>query len=110
MSSIMRRRSGEIFSGESFMVLLRLRYEAECLTSQHTKQNLRGQPIANLRSKPPLPRERFSPSTPICHSRPAASRQSDQLFCFASTSRASLSCVQFGAYLSASSYLVSASF
>jgi len=63
MSSIMRRRSGEIFSGESFMALLRLRYEAECLTSQHTKQNLRGQPIANLRSKPPLPRERFSPAT-----------------------------------------------
>src|ERR1700677_2335318 len=44
MSSIMRRRSGEIFSGESFMVLLRLRYEAECLTSQHTKQNPRDQP------------------------------------------------------------------
>src|SRR6202021_1315489 len=43
MSSIMRRRSGEIFSGESFMVLLRLRYEAECLTSQLTKQNLRDQ-------------------------------------------------------------------
>src|SRR5450631_1965877 len=43
MSSIMRRRSGEIFSDESFMVLLRLRYEAECLTSQLTKQNLKGQ-------------------------------------------------------------------
>jgi hypothetical protein len=30
---------------ESFMVLLRLRYEAECLTAQLTKQNLSGQPI-----------------------------------------------------------------
>ena len=44
MSSIMRRRSGEIFSGESFMALLRLRDEADCLTVQHTKQNLRPQP------------------------------------------------------------------
>jgi hypothetical protein len=40
MSSIMRRRSGEIFSGESFMVLLRLRYEAEYLMSKLTKQSL----------------------------------------------------------------------
>src|SRR5882757_7666012 len=43
MSSIMRRRSGEILSGESFMALLRLRNEAECLSSQLTKQNLRDQ-------------------------------------------------------------------
>jgi hypothetical protein len=52
-----------------------LRYEAECLTSQHTKQNLRGQPIANPRSKPPLPRERFSPTTLSCQSRTAAFRK-----------------------------------
>jgi len=29
------------------MVLLRLRYEAECLTSQRTKQNLGGQPTGD---------------------------------------------------------------
>jgi hypothetical protein len=46
MSSIMRRRSGEIFSGESFMALLRLRYEADCLKSKLTKQNPRGQPCS----------------------------------------------------------------
>src|SRR6267154_1172541 len=43
------------------MALLRLQNEAECLTSQHTKQNLRDQPFADARSKLPLPRERFSP-------------------------------------------------
>jgi hypothetical protein len=32
---------------DSFMALLRLRYEAECLTSQLTKRNLSGQPIPN---------------------------------------------------------------
>src|SRR5579859_7843220 len=54
------------------MALLRLRNEAECLTSQLTKQNLGGQPTADARSKPPLPRERFSPLAryrPV-HSRP----------------------------------------
>jgi hypothetical protein len=43
------------------MALLRLRYEAECLIAQLTKQNLSGQPIPDARSKPPLQRERFSP-------------------------------------------------
>jgi len=61
MSSSIRCRSGEISWVESFMALLRLRYEAECLTSQLTKQNRSGQPTPNARSKPPLPRERFSP-------------------------------------------------
>jgi hypothetical protein len=37
-------RSGEIFSGESFMALLRLRNEADRLTSQLTKQSLSDQP------------------------------------------------------------------
>src|SRR6202790_1008563 len=73
MSSIMRRRSGEIFSGESCMVLLRLRYEAECLTSKLTKQNPEGQPCCQPRPKPPLPRERFSPSTPCSLSWASAS-------------------------------------
>ena len=53
MSSIMRRRSGEIFSGESFMALFLSRNEAECLTSKHTKQNLRPQPPSGVRSKSP---------------------------------------------------------
>src|SRR5260370_15978818 len=75
MSSIMRRRSGEILSDESFMALLRLRNEADCLTSQHTKQNLRDQPPADPGSKPPLPRERFSPSTLYSRWRPAACGQ-----------------------------------
>jgi hypothetical protein len=44
------------------MVLLRLRYEAECLTSQHTKQNLRDQPPTYTDRSYPY-RERFSPST-----------------------------------------------
>jgi hypothetical protein len=40
MSSIMRRRTGEtfLFGFERLMTLLRLRYEADCLNSQHTKQ------------------------------------------------------------------------
>src|ERR1700676_733442 len=71
MSSIMRRRSGEILSDESFMALLRLRNEADCLTSQHTKQNLRDQPPADPGSKPPLPRERFSPTLRIVRLLPA---------------------------------------
>jgi hypothetical protein len=45
------------------MALLRLRYEAECLISQLTKQNPGGQPPDDARPKPPLPRERFSPLT-----------------------------------------------
>src|ERR1700674_4247297 len=77
MSSIMRRRSGEILSDESFMALLRLRNEADCLTSQHTKQNLRDQPPADPGSKPPLPRERFSPSTPRRRWRSAAFRHAN---------------------------------
>src|SRR5580704_2594267 len=48
--------------------------------------------------------------TPCGRSRPAALEQRNQDFCFANASRASLSCFQFGAYLSASSYFASASF
>jgi hypothetical protein len=40
--------------------------EAECLSSQHTKQNLRDQSSAKPRSKPSLPRERFSPLAACC--------------------------------------------
>src|ERR1700733_8569012 len=74
MSSIMRRRSGEIFSGESFMALLRLRNEADCLTSQHTKQNPGPQLPVNRKTKSHLTRERFSPSTPTCRWSPSALR------------------------------------
>jgi hypothetical protein len=42
------------------MAQLRLRYEAECLTSQITKRNLGGQPLRRL-IETTLPRERFSP-------------------------------------------------
>src|SRR5580700_966249 len=48
--------------------------------------------------------------TPCGRSRPAAPEQHDQDFCFVSTSRASLSCFQFGAYFNASSYFASAAF
>src|SRR5271165_7395689 len=77
MSSSIRCRSGEISRVESFIVLLRLRYEAECLNSQLTKQHLSGQPLLNARSKPPLPRERFSPvadQRPILRVGPAVPR------------------------------------
>jgi hypothetical protein len=47
------------------MALLRLRYEAECLTSQITKQNLGGQPLRRL-IETTLPRERFSPLAASC--------------------------------------------
>src|ERR1700677_4107226 len=72
MSSIMRRRSGEIFSGESFMALLRLPDETDCLTVHHTKQNLRPQPPLGPSTKLPLPRERFSPPAHFCPPRAAA--------------------------------------
>jgi hypothetical protein len=42
------------------MALLRVTNEAECLTSQLTKQNLSGQPLRRL-IEATLPRERFSP-------------------------------------------------
>jgi hypothetical protein len=42
------------------MALLRLRNEAECLTSQITKQNLGGQ-LLRRPIETTLPRERFSP-------------------------------------------------
>lgn len=48
-------------------------------------------------------------STPRCPSRASASERRNHVFCFASASRASLSSFQFGAYLTASSYLRSAS-
>jgi len=35
--------------------------EANCLTSQHTKRSLKHQQSTIPESKPPLPRERFSP-------------------------------------------------
>src|SRR3981081_4088490 len=57
------RRSGEIFWDESFMALLRSRNEADRLISKHTKQSLKPQPSSAAGSKPPLPRERFSPPT-----------------------------------------------
>jgi hypothetical protein len=47
MSWIMRRRSGETFSGESFMVLLQLQHEAVRLAMHHTKQNLSDQPFTD---------------------------------------------------------------
>jgi hypothetical protein len=43
------------------MALLRLQIEADCLTSQLTKQSLKHQPSSNPQSKLSLPRERFSP-------------------------------------------------
>ena len=43
------------------MALLRWQNEANCLTSQPTKQSLKHQPSSNPQSKLPLPRERFSP-------------------------------------------------
>jgi hypothetical protein len=65
MSSIMRRRSGEILSGESFMAQFLSRNEADCLISKHTEQR----PYTSVTLRTPievtLPRERFSPSTAI---------------------------------------------
>src|SRR6516225_7975346 len=53
MSSIMRRRSGETFWVEEFMAVLRLRDEADCLSSNRTEQSLRPHPSAGHRSKSP---------------------------------------------------------
>src|ERR1700735_959320 len=61
ISSIMRWRSGETLRGDSFMALLRLKSEANCLTLQPTKQSPKHQLSSNPQSEPPLPRERFSP-------------------------------------------------
>src|ERR1700736_3790370 len=53
MSSIMRRRSGEILSGESFMAQFLSRNEADYLTSKHTKQSPTPQSSLGVRSKSP---------------------------------------------------------
>lgn len=45
------------------MTLLRLQNEANCLTVQHTEQSREPQPLSDLETKLPLPRERFSAST-----------------------------------------------
>ena len=66
ISSIMRWRSRETLRGESFMALLRLQHEADCLTSQLTKQSLKHQQSSKPKSELPLPRERFSPRIASC--------------------------------------------
>jgi len=44
------------------MALIPVRSEADCLTSNHTKQSLRPQPSLGAQIEAlPLPRERFSP-------------------------------------------------
>ena len=48
------------------MTLLRLQNEANCLTVQHTKQNLEPQLLSYAETKLSLPRERFSAPTPSC--------------------------------------------
>src|SRR5271166_4933046 len=63
-----------LLSGRRPYHLLRLRYEADCLTVQHTKHSLKHPQSQNPKSKPPLARERFSPSTLTCRSRTSASR------------------------------------
>jgi hypothetical protein len=50
-----------LLSGRRPYHLLRLLDEANCLTVQHTKQNLRPQLPYSPKTKLPLPRERFSP-------------------------------------------------
>src|SRR6516162_8640077 len=53
MSSIMRRRSGETFSAEEFMAMLRLQHEADCLSSHRTERSLRPHPSAGHGAEPP---------------------------------------------------------
>jgi hypothetical protein len=43
------------------MALIRVRNDADCLTSKHTKQSLRPQPSLGAQIEAPLPREWFSP-------------------------------------------------